>query len=246
MLTQKVEVNSEQGKKMVSQFGLKILPAFIFSKDIEKTELFVNAEPFLDKQGEAYALKSGEAGFPIGKYIVQPTIGVGDIKIGSDEAKVKIVEFSDFSNPTDAKFFKEVIAPMLNDYAGNAQLVFKNYFMPTATQALSAALASECANEQGKFLPYAEKLYATQATWGGMKDATKTLETYASQLGLNSADFNQCLSDKKYQDKLKELSVEGQTFGVNETPSIFIDTNLQTSVAKYDDIKKIIDEQLAE
>jgi len=245
LLTRKIDANSDQGKKLISEFGIKTLPAFIFSNDIEKTNLFTNAQPFLDKQGDFYAIKSGEAGFPIGKYIVQPPIDKNDIKIGSDDAKVKVVEFSDFSNPVDAQFYKDVIAPMANDYSGKIQIVFKNYFAPTSTQALSAALASECANEQGKFLPYADKLYATQAVWSKLKDATATLEAYAAGLGLNTTNFNQCLTSKKYQDQNTQSASEGQSFGVSETPSIFIGTNLQTSAAKYDDIKKIIDDQLA-
>jgi len=244
MLTQKVDVASEQGKKLVAQFGFKTLPAFIFSKEIESTDLFSKAQQFLDKQGDSYAIKSTEAGFPIGKYLTAPTISDNDIKIGPDNAKVKIVEFSDFTNPADSQFYKDVVSQAIKDYGDKIQFSFKNYFLPTSVQSLSAAMASECANEQGKFLPYAEKLYATQAAWGKMKDATGALKSYATQLGLNYANFNQCLTNKKYQDKLTQSASEGQSFGVNETPSIFIGTNVQTSAAKYDDVKKIIDEQL--
>jgi protein-disulfide isomerase len=246
MLTQEVDANSAQGKKIIAQFSLKTLPAFIFSKEIEKTDLFSKAQQFLDKQGDSYAIKSAEAGFPIGEYLAAPTIGDNDIKIGSNDAKVKVVEFSDFANPTDAQFYKDVISPMLKDYGDKIQFSFKNYFMPNSTQSLSAALASECANEQGKFLPYAEKLYNSQTAWNKLKDATSMLESYASGLGLNSGSFNQCLTSKKYNDQLTQVSTEGQSFGVNATPSIFIGSDLQVSTAKYDDIKKAIDGQLAQ
>jgi protein-disulfide isomerase len=72
------------------------------------------------------------------------------------------------------------------------------------------------------------------------------LESYASGLGLNSGSFNQCLTSKKYNDQLTQVSTEGQSFGVNATPSIFIGSDLQVSTAKYDDIKKAIDGQLAQ
>lgn len=107
-------------------------------------------------------------------------------------------------------------------------------------------MAVECANEQGKFLPYADKMYSSQAVWSKLKDANGMLRTYAAQLGLNSANFNKCLADKKYQEKLMQSSNEGQSFGLNETPSIFIGSDIQTSLASYDDIKRLIDEQLAE
>lgn len=245
MLTQKIDANSEQGKKILAQFSLKTLPAFVFSKEIEKTELFTNAQPFMNKQGDSYAIKSAEAGFPVGKYIATPTIGDNDIKIGSDDAKVKIVEFSDLANATDAQSYKTIISQIIKDYGDSVQIVFKNYFPPSSQVSLSAALASQCANEQGKFLPYAEKLYNSQTAWSKLKDATAMLKSYATQTGLKAADFNKCLDDKKYQDQVTQVTSEGQSFGLNATPSIFIGSDLQETAAKYDDIKKAIDEQLA-
>ena len=245
MLTKKIDVNSVEGKKLIEQFSLKTVPAFIFSKEFEKSPIFQNAQPFLDKQGESYAIKSAEAGFPIGKYIAIPSINDNDIKIGSSEAKIKVVEFSDFSNPTDAQTYKNVIAPMLKDYVDNVQVIFKNYFASTSTQALSAALASECANEQGKFVPFAEKLYSAQTTWSKVKDPSNIFNGYASSLGLNYADFSKCLKDKKYQDKVNQSLKEGQDFGISETVAMFIGNDFQSGAIKYDDIKKIINEQLA-
>lgn len=244
MLTQKIEADSEQGKKIIAQFSLKTLPAFVFSKELENTELFANAQPFLNKQGDSYAIKSAEAGFPVGKYISAPTINDNDIKIGSNDAKVKIVEFSDLANASDAQSHKTIISQIIKDYGDSVQIVFKNYFPPSSQISLSAALASQCANEQGKFLSYAEKLYNSQTAWSKLKDATAMLKSYAAQTGLKTADFNKCLDDKKYQDQVTQVTGEGQSFGLNATPSIFIGSDLQEATVKYDDIKKAIDEQL--
>lgn len=245
MLTQKVDAASEQGKKIVAQFSLKTLPAFVFSKEIEKTDLFSKAQQFLDKQGESYAIKSAEAGFPVGKYIAAPTVGDKDIKIGSDDAKVKVVEFSDFANPTDAGAYKTITSQLIKDYGDNVQVIFKNYFPPSVAVSSSAALASQCANEQGKFLPFAEKLFGSQAAWSKLKDATATFKAYAAQAGLKADDFNKCLDGKKYQTQVTALATEGQSFGIAATPSIFIGSDMQKATAKYDDIKKVIDEQLS-
>lgn len=245
MLTKKVDATSEQGKKLVAQFSVKTIPTFIFSKEFEKSPIFANAQPFLDKQGDKYAIKSAEAGFPIGKYIATPSINDNDIKIGSSEAKIKVVEFSDFSNPTDAQTYKNVVSPMLKDYEGKVQLIFKNYFSAASTQALSAALASECANEQGKFLPFAEKLYETQTTWSKIKDPSATFAGYASKLGLNYSEFSQCQKEKKYQDNIDQSLKEGQDFGISETVTMFVGNDFKSGLVKYDDVKMILDEQLA-
>ncbi|NTW27480.1 MAG: thioredoxin domain-containing protein [Candidatus Moranbacteria bacterium] len=241
---EKIDVNSAQGKKLVAQFGLKTIPAFIFSKEIEKTELFAKAEPFLDKQGDSYAIKSAEAGFPVGKYINAPAISDNDISIGSTDATAKVVAFGNFQSPTDKKVYTDIITPMLKDYGDKIQFVFKGYVPATAVQGNSAALAAMCANEQGKFVVFADKLFATQDTWGKAKDAVPVLKGYAATLGLKAADFNTCLDGKKFAAQITENLTEGQSFGVQATPAIFIGTDLQTTAAKYDDVKKALDAQL--
>lgn len=244
LVTEKVDVNSAEGKQLVSTFQLKTLPAFIFSKDIEKTDLFSKAQPFLDKQGDFYAIKSAEAGFPVGKYISAPTVGDKDIKVGSDDATVKVAVFTDFANANDAKAYQSIVAPMIKDYGDKVQVVFKNYFPQTSQISLSAALASQCANEQGKFSGFADKLFATQAVWSKVKDASGIFKGYAAGLGLKMSDFNSCLDGKKYQDQITALAQEGQSFGIQSTPSIFVGSDLQLPTVKYDDVKKAIDGQL--
>lgn len=244
MLNEKIDANSEQGKKLIASLEIKTLPAFVFSREIEKTDLFAKAEPFLDKKGDVYVIKSAEAGFPVGKYVQAPKASDNDIKIGSDDATLKVVTFTNFQNPADKAFFQAVTAPMLKDYSDKIQVVFKGYVPPTATQGISAVLASACANEQGKFMEFADKLFSTQAVWGKVKDATPLLKSYATTLGLKSADFNKCLDDKKYQDLVTQTLADGQAFGIQATPAMFVGTDLQAPTAKYDDVKKALDAQL--
>lgn len=244
MLNEKIDVNSAQGQKLIAQFGIKTLPAFIFSKEIEKTELFAKAESFLSKQGDSYAIKSAEAGFPVGKYISAPTIETNDVKLGSDDATVKVISFINFMTPADKTAFGAITSRVTKDYAENVQVVFKGYVPATSTQGVSAVLAGACANDQGKFLAYGDKLFAGQAVWTKAKDATPILKGYAASLGLKSIDFNKCLDDKKYQDLATKSLAEGQAFGIQATPSIFVGIDLQAPTVKYDDVKKVIDEQL--
>ncbi len=244
MLTEKIDANSKEGKKLIEQFKIKTIPAFIFSKEIEKTELFAKAQPFLDKQGESYAIKSAEAGFPVGKYVVAPEISAGDIKIGSDDAKVKVITFGYFQSPSDKKFYQEIITPMLKDYGDRIQFVFKNYFPPASILGAQAAMAGECANAQGKFLPYTEKLFTGQLVWGKLKDASAIFKGYAATTGLNAGDFNKCLDTKQFQAQVDATLAEGQAFGIQATPSMFIGSDLQATTVVYEEIKNVLDAQL--
>ncbi len=244
MITEKIDVNSAEGKKLVAQFKLKTIPAFIFSKEIEKTELFAKAQPFLDQQGDAYAIKSAEAGFPVGKYLVAPTVSEKDIKIGNDDAKVKIVLFGYFQNPDDKKYYQNVITPVIKDYGDKIQLVFKNYFPASSVQGAQAAMAGQCANAQGKFLAYSDKLFATQDAWSKVKDDSTIFKGYAANLKLNVVDFNKCFDSKQFKDQVDATQKEGQDFGIQMTPAMFIGSDLQLPTATYDDVKKVLDNQL--
>lgn len=248
MLTEKVDANSEAGKALLAKFGIKNIPALIFSKEVEKTELFTQAQQFFVAKDGLYALKTSEVGLPVGKYVEGPSVGDADIKLGSAEANVKVVEFADFQNPSSKKFNEAVIKNILKDYGDKVQFVFKQLPIPQYPQTQNAALASECANEQGKFAEYADKLFASQADWGAVKDAknTQKFKTYASTLGLNYTQFAKCLDDQKYKDKVAADVQDAQSFGLTETPALFVGSDLQGGTASYDDVKKLIEAQLAQ
>lgn len=244
MSNEKIDINSVEGKKLVEEFGIKTIPAFIFSNEIEKTELFAKAEPFLDKKENGYAIKTAEAGFPVGKYVATPEILERDIKLGSDEAKVKVITFVNFQNPADKTNYQSVVSALLKDYADKVQVVIKSYIPSTATQAKSAAIAASCANEQGKFVQYAEKLFTSQDSWGKAKDATGFLKGYAATLALNTTDFNKCLEEKKYEEVINKTLTDGQAFGIQATPAMFVSNEFSQGQVKYEDVKKIVDEKL--
>lgn len=244
ILTEKIDAASPEGKELLAKFNTKGIPAFIFSKDLDKTDFFAQAKPFFENKDDLYYLKSAEAGIPVGKYVEAPKIDESSVQVGNKEAKVKIVQFSDFQCPYCKKMHETVIAKILKDYGDKVEFVWKNFPLPIHPQAEGAALAAMCANEQGKFIEFADKLFATQDQWGKTKD-TNLFKGYARTLGLNSADFNKCLDDRKYADQIKQESDEAQSFGISGTPATFVDDQFFGGLATYDDLKKAIDEELA-
>ena len=105
MVSQKINVDSPEGQKLISEFGIKTIPTFIFSSEIEKTDLFVKAESFLEKGDGGYMLKGAQAGLPVGKYLVAPSIEGSDISLGASNAVLTIVNFGNFQSTADKKFF---------------------------------------------------------------------------------------------------------------------------------------------
>lgn len=244
MLTEKVDVNSEQGQALIEKFNIKTVPAFIFSKELENTDLFAQAQALFEKKEDSYAMKTIELGLPIGKYVAGPTVSDSDPQFGPKDAKVKFVEFSDFQSPASKQFDQQVIAKLKKEYGDKVLFVFKHYPLPDHIRAPFASMASECANEQGKFDQYADKLFETQGVWSKTKDDA-LFKVYAKQLGLNNEQFDKCVDDRKFKDQVAASFTEGQTFGLTTAPTLFINDQLQSGSLKYDDLKKALDEQLA-
>ena len=243
ILTSKLDQNTKEGEMAIEKFEIKTLPAFVFSKDIENTDFFKQAEMLFIKKEGGYVLKTSEIGIQPGKYIEKMGVKENDIKIGNPESKVKIFEFSDFQCPYCKSFHTNVTKKIISEFQDKILFVYKNFPLNFHPQAENAALAVECANEQGKFLQYADKLFANQNDWG-KTEGTSKFKAYAQQLGLKS-DFNACLDEKKYAEKVNNDKKEAESFGISGTPSMFINDNSVSSGSSYESIKKIIETELA-
>ena len=146
--------------------------------------------------------------------------------IGKTNAPITMVEFADFQCPFCGRFASDTFQQIVKNYVdtGKVKFVYKQYPLPFHPNAQPAAMASECATEQGKFWPMHDKLYATQTIWAS-QDATtvkKTFKEYAVSLGLNAASFNSCLDSNKYSDKIQKESSEGSQYGISGTPTFYI------------------------
>jgi protein-disulfide isomerase len=244
MLTEKVDYSSKAGSDLINKFEIKTLPAFVFFQDIEKTDFFKQSSQVLDKKDDLYALNNAKAGIQPGKYLESMQVKEDDIQVGDREAKVKVFLFSDFQCPYCKVFHESILKKIISAYGDKILLVFKNYPLSMHPQAENAALAGECANEQGKFMAYADKIFANQASWGKTK-GTQSFKAYAQQIGLNAAKFGKCLDGKKYADKISAEKNDADSFGISATPALFIDNQSINISLGLDGIKKIIDQNLA-
>lgn len=239
----KVNFDSAAGKKMIDQFGIKTLPAFVFDQAVEKTELYAQAKDlFVAKAGQD-VLNGQLLGIPVGKYITLPEVNENDATIGAKDAKVKVVMFSDFQCPY-CKTFYPAFRAVINKYQDKAEFIFKELPLDSHPQSADAALAASCAQDQGKFWEYADKLYASQAEWSNAKDIT-FFKGYAKTLGLKTDDFNKCLDGKEHQDRIDASKAEADSFGVSGTPTIFVNDQLEAGAITADQLGKDIEAQLA-
>lgn len=142
---------------------------------------------------------------------------VGDAPVlGPQDAKVTIVEWSDFQCPFCSRVVPSV-KEVMKQFPKDVRFVFKQYPLPFHDKAHLAAQAALAAKAQGKFWPYHDKLFENQK----MLDRAD-LERYAKEVGLNLPKFQKALNDGTYKAKVDAEMAEGAQVGVQGTPALFI------------------------
>jgi len=156
------------------------------------------------------------------------SISLDDDPIKGDlNAPITIVEFSDFQCPFCAKFHSTTLPQLEANYidSGKVKFVYRDFPIQSIhPNAVPAAIASECADEQGMFWEYHDLVFENQKKWQGLSGRimVDTFEQYALELGLNTSDFNTCLESAKYADEVRKDLQDGASYGVTGTPGFFI------------------------
>ncbi|OGF24395.1 hypothetical protein A3H09_01320 [Candidatus Falkowbacteria bacterium RIFCSPLOWO2_12_FULL_45_13] len=159
------------------------------------------------------------------------SIEAADHTLGDISAPVKMIVYSDFECPFCADFAK-TMKQVEENFKYNAVIAFRHYLLAGHPQALPAAMASECAAEQGKFWEMHDKLFADNAA-GRM--SLEQFKTDAADLGLDTAKFNQCLDSEKFKDKVIEQKSGGDKAGVTGTPTTFVNGNIYPGAYPFED-----------
>ena len=154
-------------------------------------------------------------------------------------AAVEIIEFSDFECPFCLRAHPTV-QKVMAEYGERVRLVYRHYPLPNHPNAVPAAEASACANEQGKFWPYHDRLFASPG-----RLSAADLKQHAVELGLDAAQFNACVDERKYRADVQADMQAGQRAGVSGTPAFFINGRPLTGAQPYEAFARIIDEELA-
>jgi protein-disulfide isomerase len=213
-------------------------PADAFEKIIDDElkkvdELMKKGTPLKDvykKRIEAAALAAPAAApsapaAPEGKQ----NIKLGDAPVkGPSGAKVTVVLFSDFQCPFCSKAVP-VLKQIEDGYPGKVKIAFKQLPLPFHDKAHLAAEAALAANEQGKFWPYHDKLFANQQALD-----RPALEKYAEELGLNMGKFKAALDSGKFKNKVDSDAKEGAAVGATGTPTFFINGTKVVGAQPFD------------
>ncbi|MEK7161751.1 MAG: DsbA family protein [Patescibacteria group bacterium] len=227
--------------------------------------IFYNTKLILNNSGNSgglVALQGNSAkGAAVPNQPSVPSQPTGPVKVnerksapvlGKSDAKVTIVEFSDFQCPFCKQFIDQTFAQIKSTYidTGKVKLVFRHFPLPFHANAQGSAVAAECANQQGKFWQYHDLLFKNGKA-DGIGLATEDLKKYADSLGLNNGSFgfgknkfNQCLDSNVTLSIVQGDQKDGQAVGVSGTPTFNINGKQLVGAQPFSAFQQAIDEAL--
>lgn len=157
---------------------------------------------------------------------------------GGESAPVTIIEFSDYECPY-CKRAEEVVQQVHKTYGDKVRIVYRHYPLEFHANARPAAEAAACANAQGKFWEFHDKI------WTLSELSEPKLKGIAGELGLDQTKFDECLAKKQFKADIDKDMADASAVGVTGTPAFFINGRMLSGAQPFEKFKEIIDEELA-
>ena len=170
----------------------------------------------------------------------------GEPARGPKDARVTIVEYSDFQCPFCARAYATFEEEVMKEYGDRVRFVFKHYPLSFHAWAEDGAVAAECAARQGgdQFWAMYRGLFEKQ------QEITKdNLEAKAAEIargaGVDADDLAACLDGRQTLDSVKADVAEAEALGVDSTPTFFVNGRRLKGAQTFEGFKQIIDQELA-
>lgn len=165
---------------------------------------------------------------------------------GAKDAKVTIVEYSEFQCPYCKRGFDTIEQQVLKNYEGKVKFYFRQFPLPFHPWAQPAAIAAECAKAQKAeaYWKLYEEYFNHQAEVNPQNVKEKAQE-YLKDTGIDMAKWGTCYDNKETLPKVTAQHAEGQSLGVTGTPAFFINGRMLVGAQPFEQFKNVIDDELA-
>jgi protein-disulfide isomerase len=128
----------------------------------------------------------------------------------------------------------------MQTYGNKVRLIYKDYPLPSHSEAFKAAEAAHCAGDQGKYWEMHDAMFADIRNL-----FVPALKQTARKLGLDGAAFDQCLDSGKHAANIRADLDEAARMGVNSTPTFYINGRPLIGAQPFEAFKQVIDEELS-
>jgi protein-disulfide isomerase len=177
-------------------------------------------------------------------------IGIDDDpQLGRADAKVTIIEFGDYQCPLCRAFWRDTLPQIKKEYVetGRVRIVFRDFPIQDAhPEATVTAMAAECAEDQGKYWEFHDKVFREQDRRGRdvIRYSARDVRRWATEIGLEAAAFNECLDSERHKAEVQKDYKDGADVGMNGTPVFFINGRALVGAHPFATFQKIIEEEL--
>jgi protein-disulfide isomerase len=163
--------------------------------------------------------------------------------LGKDDAPVTIVEYASMTCPHCAHFHETTLPELKTKYidTGKARLIFREF--PFDPRAEAGFMLARCSNDN--YFAMVDVLFKQQESWAGVQDAKAALLQISKLAGFSQESFEACLTDQKLLEDVRAVRERGSNdFGVDSTPTFFINGNRYPGALSIDEMSAIIDGML--
>jgi protein-disulfide isomerase len=162
-----------------------------------------------------------------------------DPSLGPKDAPITIVEFSDFRCPYCAVFHRDTFGALMAEYPDQIHFVYRDF---PVVGGFDAALASECANEQGAYWEFHDLLFSDEYA-NLNRDA---FAAYAEKLDLDVEDLLACVDEERYGEEVEADARYASGLGITGTPTFFINGIPMVGAQPLEAFIQIIEYELGE
>ncbi|CAG0983063.1 DsbA family protein (plasmid) [Nitratireductor rhodophyticola] len=159
---------------------------------------------------------------------------------GPEDAPVTIIEYASLTCPHCRTFHVNVWPELKKKYVDTGQVRFIMREFPFDPRSSAGFMLARCMGDD-KWYPTIDLLYRTQDNWARVADGTEALKSVMGMTGMSTADFEKCLKDQELLDQVSAVAEAGKSFGVDSTPTFFINGQMQKGALSIERFSEIID-----
>ena len=166
-----------------------------------------------------------------------------DMALGKTDAPVTIVEYASMTCPHCAHFHATTLPALKTKYidTGKARLILREF--PFDPRAEAGFMLARCSNDN--YFPMVDVLFKQQQNWAAAEDARAALLQISKLAGFTQERFESCLTDQKLLDEIRAVRERGtKDFGVDSTPTFFINGKQYKGALSIEEMSAIIDGML--
>ena len=164
---------------------------------------------------------------------------LGEQALGSAEAQVTLIEYASMTCSHCANFAVKVYPTLKSKYIDTGKVRYILREFPLDPLAAAGFMLARCAGD--KYYDVIEALFETQQKWAFVREPLPQLLAVAKQLGFTEQSFDECLANQKVLDGIDWVRQRGaEKFGVNSTPTFFVNGNIHRGEMTLQEAEKVI------